>query len=569
MKRKIDWNKEELEYLLFDNKLTYKEIANHYGITSESAVHKAIKRFGIDISERKTIISKEDIEILLFDKKLTISEISKLYNLTEGATRLRIKRLGIEYEKKNISLVDRNISKEDIENLIKKHLTYKEIGNIYKVSANTIQNLVKLYKINRPKRGNEFIVERIDSFEYVDNVITNESIDNKFLPVPIELSENYKIVLTIKEGNKLVKLFYVPELGIWYNNFSKLKHSIENRLGINFLEWECRWILKLPISKLYTEYWIDKKIEYYYSDKYFHTTEYIKNRLREDPNYVCDFLMIKSDLIEQFNLSREYSEYKYEYDFTNTCEFIKNKTSKFSVFVNEINPFTGDTIGNWETNFLYFIVEKKDNFILGAYKRAIKHKKTDSQFLVEARKVHGDRYTYLDDYINYVTPITILDNCTGDVFKMSPVDHIHRKMGNPIINKSTGELLIITWLKNFQISYLDEVVVNNIRKDKTKSVRIDFSIVVNNQTYWIEYHGEQHYNKFKNFYNWVEDDFIKQFQRDTDVRDYCKNSNGDIILLEVPYILNTYEKVSDFLNKTIKYGIDPNTLIDYKSLYKI
>ena len=119
-------------------------------------------------------------------------------------------------------------------------------------------------------------------------------------------------------------------------------------------------------------------------------------------------------------------------------------------------------------------------------------------------------------------------------------------MGNPIINKSTGELLIITWLKNFQISYLDEVVVNNIRKDKTKSVRIDFSIVVNNQTYWIEYHGEQHYNKFKNFYNWVEDDFIKQFQRDTDVRDYCKNSNGDIILLEVPYILNTYEKVSDF-----------------------
>lgn len=24
-----------------------------------------------------------------------------------------------------------------------------------------------------------------------------------------------------------------------------------------------------------------------------------------------------------------------------------------------------------------------------------------------------------------------------------------------------------------------------------------------------------------------------------------------------------------FLNKTIKYGIDPNTLIDYKSLYKI
>lgn len=90
-------------------------------------------------------------------------------------------------------------------------------------------------------------------------MITNESIDNKFLPVPIELSENYKIVLTIKEGNKLVKLFYVPELGIWYNNFSKLKHSIENRLGINFLEWECRWILKLPISKLYTEYWIDKK----------------------------------------------------------------------------------------------------------------------------------------------------------------------------------------------------------------------------------------------------------------------------------------------------------------------
>ena len=55
MKRKIDWNKEELEYLLFDKKLTYKEIANHYGITSESAVHKAIKRFGILISQKEKL----------------------------------------------------------------------------------------------------------------------------------------------------------------------------------------------------------------------------------------------------------------------------------------------------------------------------------------------------------------------------------------------------------------------------------------------------------------------------------------------------------------------------------
>ena len=44
---------------------------------------------------------------------------------------------------------------------------------------------------------------------------------------------------------------------------------------------------------------------------------------------------------------------------------------------------------------------------------------------------------------------------------------------------------------------------------------------------------------------------------------------SDIKYIEIPYTLDTYEKVKEFFDKVILQGIDPNTLIDYQSLYKI
>ena len=83
---------------------------------------------------------------------------------------------------------------------------------------------------------------------------------------------------------------------------------------------------------------------------------------------------------------------------------------------------------------------------------------------------------------------------------------------------------------------------------------------------WIEYNGLQHYKKVDYFHK-TDEGFLKQLNRDNEVRKYCKENN--IILIEIPYTYNTYEKVEQLLNRVILNGEDRNSIIDYSKLYKI
>ena len=80
---------------------------------------------------------------------------------------------------------------------------------------------------------------------------------------------------------------------------------------------------------------------------------------------------------------------------------------------------------------------------------------------------------------------------------------------------------------------------------------------------WIEYNGLQHYKKVYYFHK-TDEGFLKQLN---EVRKYCKENN--IILIEIPYTYNTYEKVEQLLNRVILNGEDINSIIDYSKLYKI
>ena len=82
---------------------------------------------------------------------------------------------------------------------------------------------------------------------------------------------------------------------------------------------------------------------------------------------------------------------------------------------------------------------------------------------------------------------------------------------------------------------------------------------------WIEYNGLQHYKKVDYFHK-TDEGFLKQLNRDNEVRKYCKENN--IILIEIPYTYNTYEKVEQLLNRVILNGEDINSIIDYSKLYK-
>lgn len=53
------------------------------------------------------------------------------------------------------------------------------------------------------------------------------------------------------------------------------------------------------------------------------------------------------------------------------------------------------------------------------------HRKTTSQFVEEAQKVHGDKYDYSEvEYVNTHTPVRIKCRRCGVVFLQSPANHL-------------------------------------------------------------------------------------------------------------------------------------------------
>ncbi len=76
---------------------------------------------------------------------------------------------------------------------------------------------------------------------------------------------------------------------------------------------------------------------------------------------------------------------------------------------------------------------------------------------------------------------------------------------------------------------------------------IDFCLILNNKTIFIEYNGIQHYVPIKHFGGKLR--FEKQKERDNLLREYCLNNN--IILLEYKYDIPFYE-LYDIIKDDIK-----------------
>lgn len=196
--------------------------------------------------------------------------------------------------------------------------------------------------------------------------------------------------------------------------------------------------------------------------------------------------------------------------------------------------------------------------------RSITRRKTLEEFIEKANVVHDNRFDYSEaQYVDGITPILIIDRETGERFYQKPVNHLSGHAHDS--NRSRGEILVSRWLTENNIIVKRENYIKEIKKISA-GIRVDFSIIYNERPVWIEYHGMQHYKNDFHFYKRTDEEFENQLKRDQNLRDYCKDSN--ILLIEIPYILKTYAEISDFLNKTIIEGIDPSSIIDYKSLYK-
>lgn len=462
--------------------------------------------------------------------------------------------------------------------------------------------------------------------------------NDKLLPVPLKYT--YPVVMEISPSNKpFSKLIYIPEEGKWILECNLLRFLKLRK--IDLIVWKGRWLYK-TIVDYGEDDWIDLKLKLEYPIVFRYTKEYLIDNLKRDPSFKCkSSIILKEDFIEQYEISRIGSKYKFNYSFDKLPKIINSRTEKVIIDVLEINPKTGKYYGEYKTSFEKFITLKHDYCKLSnSTKLSDSTKMSNQEFINKSKEKFGeDRFTYLTEYTNLYKEIVLKCNICGNIFKVTPFNHLYSKFGGcnkcdninrrtpkssindflerakekygdlynydkiisenqfkgikshekldiycnrcgkffkqtaydhvygsgcPDCNKLGGKsaLNVLKWLETNQIDYTREYSI----KLNNRNIRIDYVFNYNNCCLWIEYNGLQHYKKVDYFHK-TDEGFLKQLNRDNEVRKYCKENN--IILIEIPYTYNTYEKVEQLLNRVILNGEDINSIIDYSKLYKI
>lgn len=180
------------------------------------------------------------------------------------------------------------------------------------------------------------------------------------------------------------------------------------------------------------------------------------------------------------------------------------------------------------------------------------------------------KYKLISNFINCKTTVEILDLETNTIFKQDPENLLYHGLTDPsTVTKSKGERLVELWINKNSDKILDykwNTKVSGIEGRCRDYVMIDFIINYGGKTIWIEYNGIQHYTYFSLYHKYDKNLFDDQKRRDENVRIYCKQNN--IMLVEIPYTISSFKRVSEFLNKVVFENIDPSTLVDYNLLYE-
>lgn len=173
--------------------------------------------------------------------------------------------------------------------------------------------------------------------------------------------------------------------------------------------------------------------------------------------------------------------------------------------------------------------------------------KTTSQFIEEAKHIHGGLYDYsVSEYIGVYHPIKVICPIHG-VFEITPINHLSRKFGCPTCNGSSlGERKIIDWLNRKKIPFIREKTFPGC----VDRGRLRFDFFLPNHNLCIEYDGEGHYhpiNRNGSPNTIIQNDFIASKRRDGIKNKFCED-NG-ISLLRIPFW--QYKDIPDILTKII------------------
>ena len=171
----------------------------------------------------------------------------------------------------------------------------------------------------------------------------------------------------------------------------------------------------------------------------------------------------------------------------------------------------------------------------------VKRKNTE-QFILDAKKVHGDLYDYSQvEYIGDDEKVTIICKKHGP-FPQKANNHLNG-MGCPICRASKGELRIRRWLKHSGMHFKKEAIIRSLlAPGRRKFFKIDFLIDGNPSTI-IEYNGFQHYTYVEGWGG--QEGYDYRILRDIRLKEYCEQEN--IRLIIIPY--TDYDRIEEILER--------------------
>lgn len=141
---------------------------------------------------------------------------------------------------------------------------------------------------------------------------------------------------------------------------------------------------------------------------------------------------------------------------------------------------------------------------------------------------YPSEYTVLGEYVNNRTPVLVKHNHCGYEWDVVPKTLV-RRFSCPHCNKSLGEHMIESFLKEHDVKYKSEYTFEDCRNQN--KLPFDFAVFIGDEIRLIEFDGTHHFRKFK---GWGEKTVLSTIQAHDKIKNnYCASHN--IPLLRIPY----------------------------------
>ena len=168
--------------------------------------------------------------------------------------------------------------------------------------------------------------------------------------------------------------------------------------------------------------------------------------------------------------------------------------------------------------------------------------KTTEEFIIGAKRVHGDKYDYsVTNYIGSKKCLKIICLEHG-LFEQKASDHLSG-CGCPICKESKGEIKIKKYLEKQNIEFIKEKIFNNCKN----KLPLRFDYYLPKYKLLIEYDGEQHFKAVEYFGG--EKSFITRQKIDNIKTEFAKAN--DIKLIRIAYNENVEEKLNKIFELTL------------------